>query len=103
MKGIFLSVLILVFLTAGASIVGAVGIIHADELKIAEQTKTVPYSEQEIAPGCKKDMARSGCCSWHRGVCDCYLGRVVCCDGTLSPSCLCNRDSIEVTDSKAQN
>ena len=30
---------------------------------------------------------RRGCCSWHGGVCGCRGGRVVCCDGTLSPSC----------------
>jgi hypothetical protein len=36
-----------------------------------------------------QDVERRGCCSWHGGVCDCWLGRVVCCDGTLSPSCGC--------------
>ena len=30
-----------------------------------------------------------GCCSWHKGVCDCKDGRTVCCDGTYSPSCGC--------------
>lgn len=33
--------------------------------------------------------SRSGCCSWHGGVCGCSGGRVVCCDGTTSPSCTC--------------
>jgi len=34
--------------------------------------------------------ARSGCCSWHSGVCGCsQTGRQICCDGTLSPSCTC--------------
>lgn len=35
--------------------------------------------------------ARSGCCSWHSGVCGCdtSVGRQVCCDGTYSPSCTC--------------
>lgn len=34
---------------------------------------------------------RSGCCSWHGGVCGCDNStcRVICCDGTLSPSCTC--------------
>lgn len=33
---------------------------------------------------------RSGCCSWHGGVCGCASnGRVICCDGTLSPTCYC--------------
>jgi hypothetical protein len=35
------------------------------------------------------ELAR-GCCSWHKGVCDCdSYGRVICCDGTKSPSCRC--------------
>jgi hypothetical protein len=34
--------------------------------------------------------ARSGCCSWHSGVCGCsQTGRQICCDGSLSPSCTC--------------
>ena len=34
--------------------------------------------------------ARSGCCSWHGGVCGCSSsGRAACCDGSLSPSCGC--------------
>lgn len=38
------------------------------------------------------DLARSGCCSWHGGVCGCNqaLDRIVCCDGSLSPSCTCS-------------
>lgn len=37
-------------------------------------------------------LAKSGCCSWHQGVCGCSGGRQVCCDGSLSPSCTCNTD-----------
>jgi hypothetical protein len=33
---------------------------------------------------------RSGCCSWHQGVCGCSGERTLCCDGTLSPSCRCD-------------
>lgn len=36
------------------------------------------------------EQERSGCCSWHGGVCGCRNGRVVCCDGTLSPTCRCD-------------
>ena len=34
---------------------------------------------------------RQGCCSWHGGECGCNYatGRVICCDGTLSPTCTC--------------
>ena len=32
-----------------------------------------------------------GCCSWHGGIAGyCQNGRMVCNDGTLSPSCLCD-------------
>ena len=36
-------------------------------------------------------FSRRGCCSWHEGVCGCSGGRITCCDGTLSPSCTCNK------------
>ena len=40
-------------------------------------------------------FAKRGCCSWHGGVnhCDTNTGRIVCNDGTYSPSCMCERDS----------
>jgi hypothetical protein len=37
-------------------------------------------------------LAGRGCCSWHKGQCGCEGGRVVCCDGSLSPSCRCEKD-----------
>jgi len=38
------------------------------------------------------DLARRGCCSHHGGVCGCdkEKNRIVCCDGTYSPSCTCS-------------
>jgi hypothetical protein len=40
-------------------------------------------------------FAKRGCCSWHGGVnhCDTTTGRIICNDGTYSPSCMCERDS----------
>jgi len=35
------------------------------------------------------ELAKSGCCSWHQGVCGCKNGRQLCCDGTMSPTCMC--------------
>lgn len=35
------------------------------------------------------EIQKRGCCSWHGGVCGCSNGRVLCCDGTLSPTCTC--------------
>lgn len=38
-------------------------------------------------------VAKRGCCSHHDGVCGCSeKGRVICCDGTLSPSCTCHHE-----------
>ncbi|MEF2146580.1 MAG: hypothetical protein V3573_14130 [Desulfovibrionaceae bacterium] len=37
-------------------------------------------------------LAGKGCCSWHGGQCGCSQGRVVCCDGSMSPTCRCRAD-----------
>lgn len=37
-----------------------------------------------------QSSSKSGCCSWHGGVCGCRAGRVICCDGEESPSCTCH-------------
>jgi len=44
----------------------------------------------------KEQSAQRGCCSWHQGVCGCQFGRVVCCDGSYSPTCLCNKEEAPV-------
>ena len=38
------------------------------------------------------EIARRGCCSHHGGVCGCNeaTDRVICCDGTYSPTCTCS-------------
>lgn len=38
------------------------------------------------------ELARRGCCSHHKGVCGCEekTDRIICCDGTLSPTCRCS-------------
>lgn len=36
--------------------------------------------------------SQQGCCSRHNGICGCRYGRVLCCDGTLSPTCRCLKD-----------
>ncbi len=46
--------------------------------------------QKVLQNGTAEEIQRSGCCSWHQGACDCSSGgRVICCDGTLSPSCTC--------------
>ena len=34
-----------------------------------------------------RSVERRGCCSHHGGVCGCEMGRALCCDRRLSPSC----------------
>ncbi len=41
-----------------------------------------------------EDVAQRGCCSHHSGVCGCQYGRIVCCDGSYSPTCTCHHDDI---------
>jgi len=36
-----------------------------------------------------EEVRRRGCCSWHGGVSGCSNGRIVCNDGSYSPSCTC--------------
>lgn len=43
-------------------------------------------------------IAKSGCCSWHQGVCGCSGDRQRCCDGTLSPTCMCGERGTEGLD-----
>lgn len=38
-------------------------------------------------------ICKSGCCSWHEGVCGCRNGMQLCCDGTTSPTCSCGEFS----------
>lgn len=55
---------------------------------------TFLISSTSIAGNLNEDaLARSGCCSWHGGVCGCSFGSARCCDGTTSPSCGCLMDS----------
>jgi len=63
---------------------------------------SISYSaEENFSDDCSNDskiIARSGCCSWHSGVCGCSGMRALCCDGTLSPTCGCYNQSLEMND-----
>jgi hypothetical protein len=48
--------------------------------------------KQDICEARPTQIAKPGCCSWHKGVCGCAGTRVQCCDGTTSPSCRCEKD-----------
>lgn len=38
-------------------------------------------------------VSQADCCKGHKGVCGCRAGKIVCCDGTVSPNCTCHADS----------
>ncbi|MCB0284383.1 MAG: hypothetical protein H6936_18170 [Burkholderiales bacterium] len=56
------------------------------------------YVTDSIESGEK--IARRGCCSRHGGVCGCSSGRITCCDGSTSPSCLCNSEEPSINSNK---
>ncbi len=64
-------------------------VLHAETKDFEKQKAT----ESE----CDLKVAGRGCCSWHQGQCGCKGGRVVCCDGTMSPSCECLGEGAGVT------
>ena len=56
----------------------------ASKAEIKDSTEKLAKVESE------SKEERRGCCSWHGGECGCdSSGRVICCDGTLSPTCYC--------------
>lgn len=68
---------------------------HAEESKLQAKPPKVDYQcpvSSDANNGTPKLLAGRGCCSHHKGQCGCEGGRVVCCDGTLSPSCRCQKD-----------
>ncbi|HRH81576.1 MAG TPA: hypothetical protein PLW81_11075 [Thiobacillaceae bacterium] len=38
------------------------------------------------------EVSQTDCCKGHKGVCGCRAGKIVCCDGTVSPNCTCHGD-----------
>jgi hypothetical protein len=87
--------LILLFITPHMSLATEdISISYAEELEIYELfISTSNLTLEMVTPNTEQKIARSGCCSWHGGVCDCIGGRVVCCDGTFSPTCKCHHDT----------
>lgn len=54
-----------------------------------EQCSSSPSSITAEESALRDVIYGRGCCSRHGGQCGCRMDRVVCCDGTLSPSCGC--------------
>ena len=78
MKKIILSLLLLVAFTQADSNI--------------QLTNKEDLSKQQLCSTKNLDVGtvqQSGCCSWHGGVDGCSGGRIVCNDGSYSPSCTC--------------
>ena len=58
---------------------------------ISTKAELIPDDNMILAKNFSVEEEQRGCCSWHGGVCGCdsLSGRVICCDGTLSPTCTC--------------
>ncbi len=74
----------------------ALFVLPAVGLAGARQEKAVQRGGIQPVEQCTQEqlMVKRGCCSKHKGVCGCRNGRVLCCDGTLSPTCTCLRDDV---------
>lgn len=59
----------------------------------AKITSDAAYCSDDLSP---ELLAKRGCCSWHKGVCGCQNNRVVCCDGTYSPTCTCRGEEVNI-------
>jgi hypothetical protein len=68
--------------------IGALLVVSILSVLVISNTKTT--EEFKISKGINPlEVQQRGCCSWHGGVDGCSSGRVVCKDGSLSPSCTC--------------
>jgi hypothetical protein len=75
--------------TLGEALLG-IGIIAlvAQEFK-KNKNFSSPIISDPLYTQCSLTENFQGCCSWHQGVTGCYNYRVICNDGTVSPSCMC--------------
>jgi hypothetical protein len=91
---IFLSLILLFSVPIMSLATEDLSISYTQDLEISEFfISTSTLTLEIVTPNAEQKIARRGCCSWHGGVCDCIGGRVVCCDGTFSPTCTCHHDT----------
>ena len=68
---------------------------------VAQPTAASVFKEAATSPACPtsgsyfnlSQVSQADCCKGHKGVCGCRAGKIVCCDGTVSPNCTCHADS----------
>lgn len=65
-------------------------ILLANNINIEIKNQKEPTEKQQISKSSElEEVQQRGCCSWHGGVSGCSNGKIVCNDGTYSPSCTC--------------
>lgn len=93
-NSVSVSMILLFGITSMLLLLEIPGISYAESLKVSELGRPgTDLSLEIVSLDLEQKIARGGCCSWHGGVCDCIGGRVVCCDGTFSPSCTCHNET----------
>jgi hypothetical protein len=85
-------VVILVTLTILALVSPSFAGVAMNGCPVSIENSTPPPVTESAVTTPQDLIGRSGCCSWHGGVCGCEGGRVVCCDGVYSPTCTCHAD-----------
>ncbi len=86
MQKIFCGSVLLVLLCAQGALANEGNVVRDAQTPVVAECRERQTSEDVSLVG-------RGCCSHHRGQCGCEGGRVVCCDGSLSPSCRCEADT----------
>lgn len=78
--------MILLFL---AMLIGFI-VLYITSMKTTSQFNKITFKPEFQFNTHEDKLAKGGCCSHHGGVCGCEGKRQLCCDGMLSPSCICN-------------
>jgi hypothetical protein len=65
-------------------------VLSANEYSATLNSQVQVKDQNILSKDIKLDEVKQrGCCSWHGGVGGCSNGKIVCNDGTYSPSCTC--------------
>lgn len=87
--GLLLAALILASVTWASEPAGSVA-AQQNQPQSADMCEVLDKSKTSA-----DELAGRGCCSHHGGVCGCGGTRLQCCDGSLSPSCVCAKGDPE--------
>jgi hypothetical protein len=72
---------------------GVEGAAQAAEMATAQDKTVLRHCPTPDRTMQLSQVSQADCCKGHKGVCGCRAGKIVCCDGTVSPNCTCHADS----------